>query len=230
MNVDHVDILFLFTFYNAETVRIKQEPPDDDDVVIIHTEPAVKVRCTCTIAESVQFTSEEGMKRWTKKGIASLTVLGGQVFYYFQFTQISIYIFLIFPKTVHIYILNLALLLGITPTRGSLGYANVDKRLQEYMLIFSTLSHPNGLCVCNVLEITETYLIWARINHFEARMMVLSQKVDSKVLRMTITLKYFGEKKSKIATPMFGILDGFSLVWILMYQQSKSASTSDFKF
>ena len=29
-------------------------------------------------------------------------------------------------------------------------------------------------------------LIWATMNHFEARMMVLSQKVDSKVLRMAI--------------------------------------------
>ena len=41
------------------------------------------------------------------------------------------------------------------------------------------------------------YLIWARVNFFEVRLMVLSQKLNSKVLRMAIWLNYFDEKKAK---------------------------------
>ena len=39
--------------------------------------------------------------------------------------------------------------------------------------------------------------IWARMNHFEACLMVLLQKVDSEVLRMAIQLKVFLNNKSK---------------------------------
>ena len=47
--------------------------------------------------------------------------------------------------------------------------------------------------------------------------MVLSRVVDSKVLRMAIQfLKYFSDKKGKKANVMLEILDGFSLVWVLM--------------
>ena len=35
------------------------------------------------------------------------------------------------------------------------------------------------------------------MNHFEAHLMVSSREVGSKVLRMTIKLKYFYEKKAK---------------------------------
>ena len=35
------------------------------------------------------------------------------------------------------------------------------------------------------------------MNHFEARLMVLSQKVDSNVLRVAVQLKYFDEKRAK---------------------------------
>ena len=41
------------------------------------------------------------------------------------------------------------------------------------------------------------YLIWDRMNHFEMCLMILSQKVHSKVLRVAIQLKYFDEKKAK---------------------------------
>ena len=52
-------------------------------------------------------------------------------------------------------------------------------------------------CVCNILQTDELkFLLIARINHFEARL-ILSQKVDSKVLRMSIWLKYFDKKKAK---------------------------------
>ena len=50
-------------------------------------------------------------------------------------------------------------------------------------------------------------LIWARMNHFEAHAVVLSQKVDSRVFRMAILMR-----RSKMATSGFEILDGFSLV------------------
>ena len=44
-------------------------------------------------------------------------------------------------------------------------------------------------CVCEMyfrLTNFSFYLIWARMNHFKARLMVLPQKVDSKVLKMAI--------------------------------------------
>ena len=54
-------------------------------------------------------------------------------------------------------------------------------------------------------------LIWARMNHFEPRLIVLSQKVDSKVLRMAIKLKngyivevfWWGKSKTVISMLKF---------------------------
>ena len=51
--------------------------------------------------------------------------------------------------------------------------------------------------------------IWARMNYFAARL-------------MTKYSRWYW-LKSKMATPVFEILDRFSLVWVPMYQQSKSA-------
>ena len=47
-------------------------------------------------------------------------------------------------------------------------------------------------------------VIWARIHHFETRLMVLSQKVDSKLLRMASQLKHFEEGKKKKKTKQSG--------------------------
>ena len=44
------------------------------------------------------------------------------------------------------------------------------------------------------------------MNHFDANLMGLHHKVDSKVLRMPIYLKYFYEKKANV---MLEILDDF---------------------
>ena len=50
-------------------------------------------------------------------------------------------------------------------------------------------------------------VIWARMNHFETRLMVLSQKVDSKVLRMAIIVReYWWREKNKMATEIVQIL------------------------
>ena len=39
------------------------------------------------------------------------------------------------------------------------------------------------------------FVIWARLDHFEARLMILSQEEDAKILRMASQFKYFDEKK-----------------------------------
>ena len=49
--------------------------------------------------------------------------------------------------------------------------------------------------------------IWARMNHFEARLMIT--KVDS---ILSTQLKYFIEEKTKMATAILEILEFFSLV------------------
>ena len=38
------------------------------------------------------------------------------------------------------------------------------------------------------------FFIWARMNHFEMRLMLLSQKIDSKLLKMASLLKNFDEE------------------------------------
>ena len=48
------------------------------------------------------------------------------------------------------------------------------------------------------------------MDHFEACLMVVSQKWDSKELRMAILVKVFSWEKSKMATAILPILDFFS--------------------
>ena len=48
---------------------------------------------------------------------------------------------------------------------------------------------------CLKLTISRFYVIWAKNNYFEKRLMVLSQKVESKVLRMASYLKYFDDRE-----------------------------------
>ena len=48
-------------------------------------------------------------------------------------------------------------------------------------------------------------VIWARMDHFEARLMVLSQKVDTNVLRMEIQLKYFNKKNANVRNFLYGM-------------------------
>ena len=52
-------------------------------------------------------------------------------------------------------------------------------------------------------------ITWAKMNHFEMRFVVLSQKVGSKLLRMASLLKNFDEKRSKMAIEIVQILDFF---------------------
>ena len=58
------------------------------------------------------------------------------------------------------------------------------------------------------------------MNHFQARLMVLSQKVDSNVVRKAIQLKYFEKKQNGD----FNILNfrHVSLEWVTMYEKSKA--------
>ena len=49
-------------------------------------------------------------------------------------------------------------------------------------------------------------IIWARMNHFETCLMVLSQKVDSKLLRMASLWKNINEKNNKMATEICEIV------------------------
>ena len=57
------------------------------------------------------------------------------------------------------------------------------------------------MCVSNTLETDELEILrnWARMNHLEAYLMVLSRKVDSKVpvLRVVIWLTHFHAKNAK---------------------------------
>ena len=52
-------------------------------------------------------------------------------------------------------------------------------------------------------------VIWAGFNHFETRLMVLSQKVESNLLRMASLLKNFAVEKGKMASEIVQILDIF---------------------
>ena len=63
------------------------------------------------------------------------------------------------------------------------------------------------------LKLNPTFcVIWARINHFEARLMVLSQKNRLQSTQDGNLVEVFDEKKIKMATAMLENLDGFSLV------------------
>ena len=53
--------------------------------------------------------------------------------------------------------------------------------------------------------------------------MVSLGEVDFKVFRMAIQFEYFFWYKSKMTNVMLEILDGFSLVWVLMYRHSEPA-------
>ena len=53
--------------------------------------------------------------------------------------------------------------------------------------------------------------------------MVLSREVDSQVLKMLIQFEYFFQYVGKMVDVMLKLLDGFSLVWVLIYWHSKFA-------
>ena len=76
--------------------------------------------------------------------------------------------------------------------------AFLESFLKKIMSVFAV---PNGSFVtlyAMFLRLTNSSLfIWVRINHFEARLMVLSQKADAKVLWVAIKLNYFDEEKAK---------------------------------
>ena len=59
-----------------------------------------------------------------------------------------------------------------------------------------------------------------KMNHFEEQL-IASSREDSKVPRMTIYVRYFYEKKDKMANAMLEILGGFSSERIQMYRYSK---------
>ena len=59
------------------------------------------------------------------RAVAGLTVLGGQEFHFPHFFLKFRFIFLIFPQTLLIFFLILALRVGESPTREGPGYATV---------------------------------------------------------------------------------------------------------
>ena len=75
----------------------------------------------------------------------------------------------------------------------------------------------------NSLKNSWSCVICARINYFEASLMILAQKVDFNMsrVRRIIIQKNILMWKIKMATVMLAILDGFAFVWVLMYGHSK---------
>ena len=81
-----------------------------------------------------------------------------------------------------------------------------------------------GCAYVTLLRLTNSRfcVLYVRMNHFEAHLMASSWEVDSK-------LRYSGWQlvevllweKGKRVNVMLQILDGFSWVWVLMYQHSK---------
>ena len=67
-------------------------------------------------------------------------------------------------------------------------------------------------------------IIWAGMNHFETRLMVLSQKVETKLLRMA-QLKNFDEKKKK-KSKMVKISSNFRLFFFEMILTHRYSTTS----
>ena len=62
------------------------------------------------------------MGKHSVRGVASLTVRGGQEFYFPHYSS-NFYQFLFFPKIFLIFVLNMALRVGKSPTREGPGYA-----------------------------------------------------------------------------------------------------------
>ena len=66
-----------------------------------------------------------------------------------------------------------------------------------------------AMCISYILEINKLWM-----NHFEAHLMVSSNKVDSKVLWIAFQFEYFfSDKKGKMANVMLETLNGYSSVW-----------------
>ena len=111
------------------------------------------------------------------------------------------------------------------------------KLLNHHVIIFNLFVKKKSVyCLLKATQmgcVYVTYLklrkssfchIWARMNYFEAcRSDGLITKSRLHSTQDGNLIKVFWWEDSKMATSVFEILDGFSLVWVPMYQQSKSA-------
>ena len=91
------------------------------------------------------------------RAVASLTVPGGQEFHFPHFFLKFQSIFHIFPQTLPIFFLILALRVGESPTREGPGYATAGKEIQKNQ---NTAKNS---------KIGYTITRWRPINHFPSR-------------------------------------------------------------
>ena len=74
-----------------------------------------------------------------------------------------------------------------------------------------------------IITNTRFCILYVRMNHFEAYLMIPSGKFDSKVVRIAIAFGVFSFWYRQNGECKVKNLDSSSMVWVMMYQHSKSA-------